>query len=91
LTRTGFDADALKRVRDLTDPGVVERLGLTSADLVQPAPAGFELPQAIGTAARARGFTAILAPTARPRVPGANLVVFLENAASSGGTVRVVK
>jgi RES domain-containing protein len=85
-----FEVD-VKRVLDLTDPGVLERLGLAAADLLQPGPAGFAMPQAVATAARAKGFTAILAPTARPRLPGANLVVFLENVATSGGTVRVVK
>lgn len=85
-----FEVD-VKKVLDLTDPGVLERLGLAPADLLQPGPAGFALPQAVATAARARGFAGILAPTARPRMPGANLVIFLENLASSGGTVRVTE
>jgi len=81
----------LKRVLDLTDPTVLTRLSLSPADLLQPAPSGFKLPQAVAAEARTRRFNGILAQTARPRMPGANLVVFLEMVVESGGTVRVVR
>jgi RES domain-containing protein len=81
----------LKRVLDLTDPNVLERLGLSPADLLQQGPSGFKLPQTIATEARARGFNGILAPAARPGIQSANLVVFLEVVARSGGSVRIVR
>jgi RES domain-containing protein len=84
-----FEVD-LNRVLDLSEPGVLARLGLSTADLLQPGPSGFRLPQAIATEARASGFNAILAPTARPGMHGANLAVFLENVTRSTGRVRVV-
>ena len=76
----------LKRVLDLTDQKVLDRLGVTTADLVQPKPGGYRLPQEIAEEARANGFEAVLAPTARPGMSGKNLVVFLEVVAESGGT-----
>jgi len=79
----------LKRVLDLTDPEVLNRLGVTPADLVQPKPVGYRLPQEIAEKARANGFEAILAPTARPGMSGKNLVVFLEVVDESGGTVAL--
>ena len=81
----------LKRVLDLTDPEVLSRLGITPADLVQPKPVGYRLPQEIAEQARAIGFEAILAPTARPGMSGKNLVVFLEIVADSGGTAALAK
>ena len=81
----------LKRVLDLTAPKVLGRLEITVADLVQPGPPGFRLPQKIATAARGRGFTAILAPTARPGLQGANLVVFLEVLTDPGASVHLLK
>ncbi|HHQ47761.1 MAG TPA: RES domain-containing protein, partial [Acidobacteria bacterium] len=78
---------ALERVLDLTSPAVLDTLGLSIADLVQPGPAGFKRPQTLATAARAAGFDALLAPTARPHMTGANLVVFLEILPTTGDTV----
>jgi RES domain-containing protein len=79
----------LKRVLDLTDPEVLSRLGVTPADLVQPKPVGYWLPQEIAKEARANSFEAILAPTARPGMSGKNLVVFLEVVEESGGAVEL--
>jgi RES domain-containing protein len=79
----------LKHVLDLTDPEVLSRLGVTPADLVQPKPGGYRLPQEIAARARANGFEAILAPTARPGMSGKNLVVFLDVLEESGGTVEL--
>ena len=81
----------LKRVLDLTVPKMLDRLEVTLADLVQPGPPGFRLPQTIATAARGRGFTAILAPTARPGLQGSNLVVFLEVLSDPGASVRLLR
>jgi len=85
-----FEID-LKRVLDLTAPTVLSRLEITLADLVQPGPPGFRLPQKIATEARSRGFTAILAPTARPGLKGSNLAVFLEVLADPGALVCLVR
>ncbi len=85
-----FEID-LKRVLDLTAPTVLSRLEITLADLVQGGPPGFRLPQTIATEARSRGFTAILAPTARPGLKGSNLVVFLEVLADPGVSVRLLR
>jgi RES domain-containing protein len=85
-----FEVD-LKRVLDLTDKAALARLALSPADLLQPAPVGLKLPQAIATAARGRGFDGVLAPSARPGMPGVNLVIFLEVAGASGGSVRRVR
>jgi hypothetical protein len=85
-----FEVD-LKRVLDLAAPPVLNRLGVVLADLLQQGPAGYRLPQAIATEARVRGFSGILAPTARPGLSGANLVVFLEVLAESGGSVKQVR
>jgi RES domain-containing protein len=81
----------LKRVLDLTDPEALSRLGVTPADLVQPKPGGYRVPQEIAKEARANAFEAILAPTARPGMSGKNLVVFLEVLADSGGTAALAK
>jgi RES domain-containing protein len=81
----------LKRVLDLTDPDSLNRLGVTPADLVQPKPGGYRLPQEIAKEARANGFEAMLAPTSRPGMSGKNLVVFLEVVDESGGTVDLAK
>ena len=81
----------LKRVLDLTDPEVQGRLGVTPADLVQPKPGGYRLPQEIANEARANGFEAILAPSARPGMSGKNLVVFLEVVDETGGTVELAR
>jgi len=80
----------LKRVLDLTAPKVLDRLEITLADLLQPGPPGFRLPQMIASAARGRGFTAILAPTARPGLKGSNLVIFLEVLTDPGASVRLL-
>ena len=40
---------------------------------------------------RSRGFTAILAPTARSGLQGSNLVVFLEVLSDPGASVRLLK
>ena len=85
-----FEID-LKRVLDLTSPTVLSRLEITPADLVQPGPTGFRLSQTIATAARGRGFTAILAPTARPGLQGSNLMVFLEVLTDPGASVRLLR
>lgn len=79
----------LKHVLDLTDPDVLKRLGITPADLVQPKPVGYRLPQEIAKEARANGFEAILAPNARPGMSGKNLVVFLEVVDETGGTLEL--
>lgn len=81
----------LKHVLDLTDPKALIDLGVTPADLVQPKPVGYRLTQEIAKEARANGFEAVLAPTARPGMSGKNLVVFLEVVAESGGTVDLAK
>jgi hypothetical protein len=81
----------LEKVLDLTAAKVLGRIEITLADLVQPGPPGFRLPQAIATAARGRGFTAILAPTARPGLQGANLVVFLDVVADPEASVRLLR
>ena len=81
---------SLEKVLDLTAPKVLGRIEITLADLVQPGPPGFRLPQTIATAARGRGFTAILAPTARPGLQGSNLVVFLEVLTDPGASVRLL-
>lgn len=83
-----FEID-LARVLDLTDPRIVERLGLTTADLVQPKPGGYLLTQAIARQARAAGLEAIRAPSARPGLSGSNLVVFLEVVEESSGVVSL--
>lgn len=85
-----FEVD-LKKVLDLTAPKVLGRLEITVADLVQAGPPGFRLPQSIATAARDRGFTAILAPTARPGLHGSNLVVFLEVLTDLGASIRLLR
>ena len=81
----------LEKVLDLMAPKVLGRIEITLADLVQPGPPGFRLPQTIATAARGRGFTAILAPTARPGLQGANLVVFLDVVADPEASVRLLR
>jgi RES domain-containing protein len=81
----------LTRVLDLTDPEILEDLGVTPADLVQPKPGGYRLPQEIAKKARANGFEAIITPTARPGMSGKNMVVFLEVLADSGGTAALAK
>jgi hypothetical protein len=85
-----FEVD-LRRVLDLTAGKVLGRLEITIADLVQAGPPGFRLPQSIATAARDRGFTAILAPTARPGLHGSNLVVFLEVLTDLGASIRLLR
>jgi RES domain-containing protein len=85
-----FEID-LRRVLDLTAPTVLSRLEITPADLVQPGPPGFRLPQTIATEARGRGFAAILAATARPGMQGVNLVVFLEVLSDPGASVRLLR
>ena len=80
----------LTRVLDLTAPKVLGRLEITIVDLVQPGPQGFRLPQTIATAARGKGFTAVLAPTARPGLQGANLVIFLEVLTDPSASVRLL-
>lgn len=84
-----FQVD-LKRVLDLTSPTVLSRLEITLADLVQPGPQGFRLSKSIATEARSRGFTAILAATARPGLQGANLVIFLEVLTDLGASIRLL-
>ena len=79
----------LARVLDLADPRIVERLGLTTADLVQPRPGGYLLTQAIARQARAAGCEAIRAPSARPGISGSNLVIFLEVVEETGGVVSL--
>lgn len=79
----------LARVLDLADQRIVERLGLTTADLVQPRPGGYLLTQAVARQARAAGFEAIRAPSARPGLSGSNLVVFLEVVEETGGVVSL--
>ena len=81
----------LTNVIDLTSSKVLDRLGVTAADLVQPKPGGYRLTQAIATAARDQGFEALLVPTARPGLAGNNLVVFLEVIARTRGKVELVK
>lgn len=85
-----FEVD-LKRVIDLTAAKVLGRLEITVADLVQPGPPGFRLPQMIATVARGQGFTAILAPTTRPGLKGSNLVVFLEVLSDLAASVRLLR
>jgi len=85
-----FEID-LKRVLDLTSPTVLSRLEITLVDLVQLGPPGFRLPQTIATEARGRGFTAILAATARPGLQGANVVIFLEVLTDPGASVRLLR
>lgn len=80
----------LEQVLDLTAPKVLGRIEITLADLVQPGPPGFRLPQTIATAARGRGFTAILAPTARPGLQVANLVVFFDVVDDPEASVRLL-
>jgi len=81
----------LARVLDLTDPKVLDRLGVTPADLVQPKPGGYRLTQEIAKEARANGFKAVIAPTARPGMSGRNMVVFLEVVADTRGTAALAK
>ncbi len=81
----------LEQVLDLTAPKVLGRIEITLADLVQPGPPGFRLPQTIATAARGRGFTAILAPTARPGLQVANLVVFFDVVDDPEASVRLLR
>jgi RES domain-containing protein len=80
----------LEQVLDLTAPKVLGRIEITLADLVQSGPPGFRLPQTIATAARGRGFTAILAPTARPGLQVANLVVFFDVVDDPEASVRLL-
>ncbi|HUU03851.1 MAG TPA: RES family NAD+ phosphorylase [Myxococcota bacterium] len=77
----------LSQVLDLTDPKILGRLGIMPTDLVQPKPMGYRLPQQLAEKARASGFEAILAPSARFGTSGKNLVVFVEVVANTGGTV----
>lgn len=81
----------LKRVLDLTNPEVQSRLGIAPADLVQPKPGGYRLTQEIGNEARANGFEAVIAPTARPGMSGKKLVAFLDVVAETGGTVDLAR
>lgn len=77
-------AVTLQAVLDLTDGGVRRRLGFTLAELLDEdwlaiQDAGDESwTQAIGRGAYVAGFEAVLAPSARDRPRGKNLVVFPE-------------
>jgi RES domain-containing protein len=73
----------LTRVLDLTDPAMLERLGVTREGIQAEDPA---LPRAIGEAAHRLGYEAVLAPSATGS--GRVLAVFLDNLAA-GSTIEV--
>jgi RES domain-containing protein len=82
--RTMWQLDVnLARVADLTDPALLERLGLTAADL---ASVDFTECQRVGAAIASAGFEAMLVPSARAE--GVNLVLFA-NALESGRAIAV--
>lgn len=73
----------LTRILDLTDPAMLQRVGVTREEILAEDPA---LPRAIGDAAHRLGYEAVLAPSATGS--GRVLAVFLDNLAA-GSTVEV--
>ena len=73
----------LTRIVDLTDPAMLQRLGVTREEILAEDPA---LPRAIGDAAHRLGYEAVLAPSATGS--GRVLAVFLDNL-TAGSTVEV--